>query len=182
MKTEVSIEQLLRWRLALAEAEAPPALRAARLLELARPWWEQYPERFQCLLQSLMSVEVGVGQRVAGTPLLCTQHPVPTLIVRANEQFGTSVQVLYLSVSESQLHFRFAVDGEGNLLEEDFEVTFVSNSPAKPLFLAEARRLVEIEYRLDAGIPPQLTEQWASLKVTDPMPFRLILHSTVTET
>ena len=43
MKTEIHIGQLLRWRLARAEAEAP---RAARLLELSRPWWETLPERF----------------------------------------------------------------------------------------------------------------------------------------
>jgi hypothetical protein len=86
------------------------------------------------------------------------------------------VQVLYLSVRDSQLHFRFALERESNLLEEDFEVTFVSNSPAKPLFSADARRLVETEYRLDAGIPPELTEQWVGLKATDPMPFRLILR------
>jgi hypothetical protein len=42
MKTEVSIEQLLRWRLALAKEEAPPPPGAAQLLDLARPWWEQY--------------------------------------------------------------------------------------------------------------------------------------------
>jgi len=182
MNTEVSLEQLLRWRLTLAEAEAPPALRAARLLELVRPWWERYPERFQRLLPSLMSLELGVRQRAARTRLACAQHPVRALLVRSNEPFGTKVRVLFLSVRASQLHFRFTLDEECSLLEEDFEVTFVSNSPAKPLFLAEARRLSEIEYRLDTGIPPELTEEWAGLKAADPMPFRLILHPKVTET
>jgi hypothetical protein len=36
VKTEVSVEELLRWRLAVAEEEAPPAPRAIELLELAR--------------------------------------------------------------------------------------------------------------------------------------------------
>jgi hypothetical protein len=36
MNCERSLEQLLRWRLAAAEAAAPPPPRAARLLELAR--------------------------------------------------------------------------------------------------------------------------------------------------
>jgi len=36
MKPKLTIEQLLRWRLALAEAEAPPPPRATFLLELAQ--------------------------------------------------------------------------------------------------------------------------------------------------
>jgi hypothetical protein len=176
MKTGVSIEQVLRWRLALAEAEAPRAPRAAQLLELARPWWERSPEQFQNLLQSLMRLEMAVGHAMAETRLPRTQHPVPTLIVRANEQIETCVRVLYLSVRESRLHFRFVLDAGANPLEEDFEATFILNSPAKPLFSADAIRSVDSEYRLDVEISAELVEEWRNLKVTDAMPFRLILH------
>jgi hypothetical protein len=44
---ELPVEQLLRWRLAQAEAAAPSAPRAAQLLEMARPWSacnEYWPE------------------------------------------------------------------------------------------------------------------------------------------
>jgi hypothetical protein len=42
MSPNMTVEQLLVWRLAQAEADAPPAPRAERLLDLVLPWW---PER-----------------------------------------------------------------------------------------------------------------------------------------
>ena len=65
MNPGLSIEQLLRWRLARAEAEAPPAPRAARLLELSRPWWETWPERFAGVVARLGQMEVSYGHAMA---------------------------------------------------------------------------------------------------------------------
>jgi hypothetical protein len=36
---------------------------------------------------------------------------------------------------------------------------------------------IENEYRLDAELPAELQRRWAAVKVTDRMPFRLILQS-----
>jgi hypothetical protein len=47
MKSKIPIEELLRWRLDNAKSEAPLAPCAARLLDLARPWWERSPEKRQ---------------------------------------------------------------------------------------------------------------------------------------
>jgi hypothetical protein len=182
MKSEVTIEQVLRWRLALAEAEAPPRPCGAQLLAWACPWWERYPQRFQSLVQSLATFETGVGHAMAQAGQPDTVHPVPTLIVRADIQTQANVDILCFNLHEGQLHLRFALDASVNPVEASFDVTFISISPPKPLFLAEARRLFDSEYRLNAEIPPELTEQWVSLKATDPMPFRLILHPKLTET
>jgi hypothetical protein len=176
MKAEVSVEQLLRWRVALAKAEAPPAPNAAQLLELARPWWEQDPERFQRLLQSLDNAELPTGHALAETRHPCAGHPVPVLVVRANELSDSSARVLDASVREGRLHLRFALNAGANVLEETFEVTFVSSASATPLLSADATRLGDREYGLDVEIPAELIEQWEGLKATDLMPFRLILR------
>jgi hypothetical protein len=176
MKAEVSVEQLLRWRLALAKAEAPPVPNAAQLLEVARPWWEQDPERFQRLLQSLDNGELPTGLAMAETRLPCGGRPVPVLVVRANDLSDSSVRVLDVSVREGQLHLRFALNSGANALEETFEVTFVSSASATPLLSADATRLVGREYGLDVEIPVALIQQWEGLKATDVMPFRLILR------
>jgi hypothetical protein len=180
MRTEVTIDELLRWRLASAEVDAPPRPRAAELLAWAQPWWDRYPARFQNVLQLLMTLETAVGNAMAQTGQPCALDPVPTLIVRADEQTQARVGVLHFNLREGRLHFRFYLDACGNSFEDSFEVTFVSNSPPKPLFFVQARRLAETEYRIDAEISPEQAAQWAGLKATDPMPFRLILRPKVT--
>src|SRR5436309_3280949 len=103
------VEQLLRWRLSQAEAEAPPAPRAGRLLELARPWWETWPERFQSFVERLGGIEVAYGH--AAEPRQPRGgHPVPALVVRAVEELETSVRVLYINVREGRLRLRFQLD------------------------------------------------------------------------
>src|SRR5690242_611179 len=176
MRTEVSIEELLRWRLALAEAEAPPPPRAAELLASARPWWETYPDRFQKVLQSLMTLQTPAGTAMAQAIQPLRPVPLTALIVRADEQIEAFVGVLQFNLREGRLHFRFYLDACASPVEDSYEVTFVSNSAAKPLFCAEARRLAETEYRLDAEIPFDFKEPWGSLSPADPMPFRLILR------
>jgi hypothetical protein len=182
MKTETSIEQLLRWRVALAETEAPPPPRAARLLELARPWWERCPRRFQSFLERVGKMEIAYGHAMAESRQACIVHPVPALIVRSDEQIEACIQVLYLSVRDGQFRLRFQLKGVLEPADSSFEVTFVSNSPARPLFSALARRSVENEYRLDIEVSPEIAEEWENLKVTDRMPFRLILRPRADDT
>jgi hypothetical protein len=178
MSNEISIEQLLRWRAARAEAEAPPAPRAARLLELARPWWEAWPERFHLLVERLGSIQITYGHAMA-EPVEARRsgYPVPTLIVRGVEELETSVSVLYLGVRDARLRLRFQLESALAHVPKTFEVTFVAQGSARPLLSAPAVLSVDREYRIDCELPAELGRDWKELKVTDRMPFRLILRS-----
>ena len=177
MKTEIPLEQLLRWRLERAEAEAPPAPRAAHLLELARPWWETWPEKFQPLVEQLGRIQIAYGHAMAEPSRGRSGHPVPALIVRGEEESDSSVRVLYLSVRDGKLRLRFQVENTSTPMEPTFEATFVSGTAARPLFSAAAMHSVDSEYRIDAELSAELARDWEQLKVTDRMPFRLILRS-----
>src|SRR5262249_22725009 len=148
MRTEVTIEELLRWRLASAEADAPPRPPTPQLLKWAQPWWERYPKHFQNVLESLMKLPTLLGSPMDQVHQPDALSPVPTLIVRAGEQSHARVGVLHFNLRKERLHVRFFLDACGNPVEDGFEVTFVSNSSAKPLFSVEARRLAETEYRI----------------------------------
>jgi hypothetical protein len=177
MKTKIPIEELLRWRLARAEAEAPPPLRATRLLELARPWWETWPEQFRSLVERLGQVQVAYGHAMAEPRQSRTAHPVPTLIVRAGEEFQAFASVLYFRIGRGRLRLRFQIDPAHRQSDSAFEVTFVAAATAIPLFSSHATLSVENEYRLDAELPEKVASEWQQMKVTDRMPFRLILRT-----
>src|SRR5437870_13254093 len=138
MSTRILIEDLLRWRAARAEAEAPPAPCAARLLEMARPWWEIWPERFQSFVERLGRIQVAYGQAMAEPRQSHTGHPVPALIIRAAEELETSVRVLYLNVRDGRLRLRFHLDTASAPAQINFEVTFVSDRLERPLWSARA--------------------------------------------
>ena len=173
MKTEVTIKELLRWRLARAEAEAPRAPRAARLLELSRPWWETWPERFQTMVERLGTIQVAYGHAMADTKQARTGHPVSTLIAHLSVE--TTARVLYIEVRESRLRLRFQLDKASCQEQPGFETTFVSKTN-KPLFIANAARSVDSEYRVETELPPEVAKDWSGVRVTDQMPFSLILR------
>ncbi len=177
MNTEDSIGQLLRWRVSQAEAEAPPAPRAARLLELARPWWESVPAAARALFDRLGAVQLAYGHAQAVERLAHAGYPVQALIVRANGEEEAFARILYLNVRDGRLRMRFQFEQPFAGAEQGFEVTFVSGSPPRPLFSAQASLSVDGEYRLDADVSDEIAQNWAPLKVTDQMPFRLILHA-----
>jgi hypothetical protein len=174
---KLPVEQLLRWRLSQAETEAPPAPRAARLLELARPWWEIWPDRFQAAIQRLTRIQLAYGHAMTELQRSRSVHPVPVLIVRKPDALETSARVLYLNVRNGQMHLRFVLDAPPEQTEQDFEVTVVSDPAALPLFSTNASKSVDNEYRLTAELSEELARDWERLKVTDRMPFRLILRS-----
>jgi hypothetical protein len=176
MKSELPIEELLRWRLARAEAEAPPAPRAARLLELARPWWETWPEKFQALADRLASMQVAFGHAMAEQKSPRTSHPVAALIVGDGQESETTACVLYLNIREGRLRLRFKLEFSPGELPQKFQVTFVEEQGARALFIADAMLSSDSEYRLDAALSDELGRSWESLKVVDRMPFRMILH------
>ncbi len=179
MKTDIPIEQLFRWRLTQAEAEAPPAPRAARLLAMARPWWETWPEQFQSLVERLGRIQVSYGHAMAEPQQSRSGHPVPVIIVRAVEELEASARVLYLNVRDGRLRLRFQLETAPTPAETAYEVTIISDATAKPLFSARASLAMGNEYRLDAELAEENAKSWEQLKVTDRMPFRLILRSEV---
>ena len=179
--TDETIIELLRWRLARAEADAPPAPRAARLLELARPWWETWPERFRELVGRLGQMQVAYGHAMSEPRRGRSGHAVPALIARGGggggDEHEASARVLYLAVRDGRLHLRIRLDAGPEPAEPTFEATFIAGEAAQPIFAARATLSVEHEYRVDAELPEEVAAEWARLKVTDRMPFRLILRT-----
>lgn len=177
MKTKVPISQLLRWRLKQAEAEAPPAPRAARLLEKVRPWWETWPEQFRSLAHRLGRIQVAYGHAMAEPRPARGGFPVAALLALANQELEARARVLYLNVRNGRLMFRFQLDAVAAQLPERLDATFVAEPSARPLLSAPAMLSVDSEYRIDTELPADLANQWGQLKVTDRMPFRLLLRS-----
>ena len=174
MSAEFTVQELLRWRLARAEAEAPPPPRAVELLKAARPWWDLWPERFQAYLERLQGIQVAYGHamtEVRGR----SGHLVPTLLTGTHE-IETAARILYFSVRDERLRLRFQLEPASERPQTEYEVTFVSESGGRPLFSANAIASVENEYRLDADVSTELANTWEALKVTDRMPYRLILR------
>lgn len=180
MNTKIAMTEILRWRLALAEAEAPPAPRAGRLLELARPWWEGCPEKFQAIARRLGALQMCYGHAMVDPGLAPISHLVPTLIVGEALERETSVQVLYLEVRESMLQLRFALDAAHRSSEPRFDCTFLAEENLRPLFSAVSECSVANEFWLEVSIPDSIARTWENIRVSDPMPFRLILRSVKT--
>ena len=171
----VGIERMLQWRCERAEAQAPPAPSGASLLKLVQPWWEVWPDRFAASARRLASIQLSFGYAMAQPPHGHSGHPVTALISEGDEEREAAVRVLYFSVREGRLRLRFQL---APLPRNDrlFEVTFVSEAALWPMLAAHADLSGDDEYRIDAELPAELASAWASLKVTDPMPFRFILR------
>jgi hypothetical protein len=179
MKREIDIEQLLRWRFERAEAGAPFAPSAAHLLEIVRPWWEMWPERFQAYTRQVGAIRISYGYAMSELHHGHTGYPVPTLIARGNEELEAPARVLYMTVRDGRLRLRFQIDPIPTP-DRSFDVTFLSEAGLRPILSANAELSVDGEYRLDVELPEELATMWESLRVTDQMPFRFILRPTVT--
>jgi len=177
VKSQIPIEELLRWRLSQAEAEAPPAPRAARLLEMARPWWEVLPRQFEELIQRLSAIQVAYGHAMAEPCQSHSGHRVAVLILRGAGELETSARLLYFAVRDGQLRLRFNLEKPPSDMRPAVEVTFISEHPPSALFSASATVSIDDEYRLEAELPAELAHGWQQLKVTDRMPFRFILRA-----
>ena len=181
MNNKLTVEDLLRWRLSEAETEAPPAPRAVRLLELARPWWELWPDRFLSLSNRVGGMQILYGHAMTQPSRAREGYPVPTVIVSAVEEVETSVRVLYFAVREGRLRLRSQLDPPAGRAQEQFDVTFVADKPEGQLLSARAVRSMDNEYWIDADLSEKLEQEWSALKVTDRMPFRLILRVAATD-
>lgn len=182
MKTESNVGQLLRWRLTQAEAAAPPAPRAARLLELARPWWELWPERFEAAMAQLNATQFVYGHAMSSPPRARESYPVPVVIATAQSDYAASARVLFVSAREGRLRLRFELNAGAAPEAAVFEATFVVEGKTMPQLDGTATRSVGNEYRIEAEIPAEFQASWAELKATDRMPFRLILRPASGET
>jgi|SRR5687767_11280821 hypothetical protein len=177
MRRQFDIEQLLRWRLERAEADAPFSPRALDLLRRARPWWEISPDRFAASVRRLGAIQISYGYAMSDQQHGRGGHPVPTLISSNDEDVESPARLLYVSIHDGRLRLRFHLDPVPRI-ERGYEVTFVSEAQ-QPLLSAYASLSVDGEYRLDVELPAELAATWQSLKVTDRMPFRFILRSEV---
>jgi RNA polymerase sigma-70 factor (ECF subfamily) len=110
MSRPLPVEVVLRWRLARAAANAPPAPRASHLLELARPPWELWPARWRATVERLRQVQVVYGHAMTAADRRAGGYPVPVVVAGVDGDVEGFAQVLYLSVVEGQLRLRFALD------------------------------------------------------------------------
>ncbi|HZF68207.1 MAG TPA: hypothetical protein VEZ47_09225 [Gemmatirosa sp.] len=186
MQTGEPVERILRWRLALAEATAPPPPSATRLLALARPWWEQWPARYRAQVERLLAMPLAYGYAMVAPDGAARGHALAVLIARGDER-ETYARVLYVSVRDGRLRMRIELDaapaGEdapGDVADV-FEATFVGDADdardvTQPLLAGTAELAQNGEYRLEAELPDALAVRWTTLRATDRMPFRLILR------
>jgi hypothetical protein len=177
MKRKIPVEQLLRWRLARAEAAAPPAPRAKQLLEAARPWWETQPQQFQALAEQLGRIPIAHGDVMAKARAPNGGHPVPVLMIHRAEKLETFARVIYFSVRAGSLRLCLRLKTAAPKMPKSFEITFF-DSQLRPLFSATATSMKNKEYCLDVELPEPLARDWERLKVNDQMPFRLMIHSS----
>lgn len=180
MKRGVHIQQLLQWRQALAEREAPPAPRASVLLDALRPWFERWPERFAERASRLLAMPIAYGYAMASDER-ATGFPVPVVIM-GDEDAESSARILYASVRAGRLRLRFSLNDAQHEDNAAFDVTFVAAESGAPITRGIAERSQTGEYRLDVELPDAIAAGWASLRVTERMPFRLLLEPTARAT
>ena len=177
MTTKITLAELLRWRLEQAEKEAPPAPRAARLLEIARPWWETCPEKFRALVQQLGALQMGYGHAMVDPGVMANLAPVvPALFIGSDAITEARVQMLYFDVTDSRLRMRFEIDLLPAQLSAAMEVTFIAEKDLRPLFTTVAHASMPNEYWIEVVMSGDLGRDWEPLKVTGPMPFRLLFR------
>jgi hypothetical protein len=169
-------EEYLRWRLEQMKAEAPAAPSASQLIERALPWWEKSPERFRSLLGHLETIPTGHDQNGDHPNSSLDGPAVPALIVRGEAEIQSLVRVPDFKIQDGKLHFRFQLAPSLTPVDSTLEVTFISDTAGRPLFFTPAFGSGEIGYIVYADLSPELAREWASLKETDRLPFRLIIH------
>jgi hypothetical protein len=174
---EKRLAELLRWRMAIAESNAPSPPHAADLVDRLRPWWERWPDRYKTLAERLRRRQFARGSEFTDPNLRRAGNPVPALIPHGDD-VETFARVTHLSMRNDRLRLRFLLDGP-RVRGDVFEVTFVSLHDSRPLLLAVATRHADGEYRLDTELTPQMIASWRNLRLRDRMPFRLILRPTM---
>ena len=181
MKTGTTTEQLVRWRFAGAEAEAGPPPCAAQLLKMTRPWWEVWPGQFHALIERLGQMQVAYGHAMEVQAPANQGHLVAALVVGDGKTLETYARMVYLKIRDRQLLLRFQLTTTDLEAKAGYEVTLVANDTSQPLLSVAAVLTLDNEYRMEAAIPEQLVREWGPLKVSEKMPFRLILRDDLRE-
>lgn len=176
MKQQTPIEKLLRWRSTRAEDDAPPAPRAARLLEMSRPWWEVWPDHFREYVGRLGSIRIALGHAMVEPGNGQADCPIPVLMVAGTETHELVALPLYFSVREGRLLLRFRLEG-GQQPKQDIEATLVDAESRSPIASGLATHSVDGEFSLGIKLAPQSARDWSRIKVVEPMPFRMILRA-----
>jgi hypothetical protein len=176
MKRKTSIQQLLRWRLAQSKASSPPAPKAAHLLQAARPWWEKQPKTFESQVEQLKRIKSVYGHELGATARSSHGNRVPALIVRGEERSENYARITYFDVPDTRLLLSFKIDTALKPVETAFQVTFISEAGARPLFCVAATVSAEANYVIETEILAEIASEWGQLKLKDQMPFRLILY------
>lgn len=176
MKTGTPLHSLLTWRAEQAEADAPPAPRAARLLHLARPWWERSPEQFAALVAAFDGIHARIGYAMDTAADRGNGFPVPAVIARPNVETNLFADILYLHIRGRTLRLRFQLPPMPESPEPMLDVTFVAVDSPQPILSGTASLAPSGEYRLELELSVEFAQAWAHLRVTDRMPFRFVLR------
>ena len=177
MKSKITVKELLGWRFEQAKVEAAVAPGATRLLDLAMPWWERSPQKFESAMARLDEIQLVKAHTTTESNRRRGQEPVPALVVRGKENIANSARVRYFHLRDGKLRLRFKLDTDVVPAGPTFEVTFIADTAAHPLFCVAATVSASGEYNVNAAVPADLAQDWGQLKVVDRMPFRLILRS-----
>jgi hypothetical protein len=121
-------------------------------------------------------MEISYGHAMAEARRAPSEHLVPALILHAAAEIETSARILYFSLRNGHLHLRFQLGPANDRSEPPYDATFVCRATSQPIFSAAAERSANGEYSLAHTLSEELAAKWAPLRVTDEMPFRLILR------
>jgi hypothetical protein len=168
-------EEYFRWRLEQMKAEAPAAPSASQLIERALPWWEKFPERFRTLVGHMETIRTGHDHNGNHPNASSDGRTVPVLIVQGEAETKSFARILDFKILDGKLHFRFQLAPPLTPGASALEVTFISDTAARALFTSPAFGSGEIGYIVYTELQPELARDWALLKETDRLPFRLIL-------
>ena len=177
MSSKIPLEELLRWRLKYAEEGAPAPPKAVHLLQSARPWWEKRPKDFRLQMEHLRKIQSAHRRATTNKGRNSNGILIPTLLVRKEVESENYAFVTHLRVLETTLRLIFKVKAKLSPMDQNLEVTFISEATLRPMFCVATSISTDSTFQIDTEIPLEIAKDWKHLKLTDPMPFRLIIHS-----
>jgi hypothetical protein len=179
MSKKIPLEQLLHWRLKQAEAAAPPPPKAAQLLQSARPWWKKRPKEFRSKVEHLRTFQSTLSHSTNNKRRKANNILVPALLVYNEIESGVYASIKHFRVLETKLHLSFGLETKMSLVDHNLEVTFISNVTPAPMLDATATISADNTFHLETELPVEIAKEWEQLKLTNPMPFGLIIHSNL---
>ena len=108
-----------------------------------------------------------------------TGVPVPALLVYKEVESEIYALVTHLSLLETKLRLRFKLETKLSPVDQNLEVTFISNATLTPMFYVTTTVSADDTFHIETELPVEIAKDWEQLKLTNPMPFGLIIHSNV---